>query len=140
MASIPATTSRQLYPGESVVVNEPDLVIVAGSFEVNGAAIPVNVRGKGFQVAYVSPGVFNVTFANAYPMLISAVASVQADTAATLDDLAAQVGVYTASTGVLQLLTNDFVATPALDDEDGPRVNFVAVFHRRSSLSTTYTA
>lgn len=130
-----------LYPGESVVCNEPDLVLVAGSFEVDSTNDVTVVHGTGFQVDRTAAGVFEITMANAYPMLVSCVASVQADTAATLDDFGVSVGTYTPSTGVLELLS--FV--PDTDhtteaDADGPRINFVAVFHRRTSLSIARSA
>lgn len=131
--------SRQNYRG-TTEFNEADFVVVAGSFETDGAAAPVNVKGKGFTVAYNTVGVYDITFTNAYPGLVSCVASVQADTADTLDALAAQVGTYVPSTGVLQVLTywGTDLAAPALADGNGPRVNFIAVFHKRDSLNLTY--
>jgi hypothetical protein len=129
-----------LYPGESIVCNETDFVLVSGSFETAGAADPTNIRGSGFSLTYNTTGVMDLTFANLNMGLVSCVASVQADTADTLDDLGVQVGLYVQATGVLQLLTHDFVATPALADGTGPRINFVALLHRRDSLNITRTA
>lgn len=135
MADVPAgDKERQLYPGESLLVNDVRIVIVAGSFELNGAADVINVRGKGFKVNRTGVGVFDVTFGNAYPMFLGGAVSVQGDTANTLTDLAAQFGTYTASTGLLEIFTYDLIATVALDDEDGPRVSFVAMFYRDDGL------
>ncbi len=138
MAKVPLTASRKLTQAtlEMAII---DPVVICGSFEVDGAADVVLVRGEGFTVDRTGVGVFEVEMAELYPMLTNATASVQADTAATLDDLAAQPGIYDPATGILEILTYDVVATPALTDGDGPRVNFTATFHRRDALKVTHS-
>ena len=134
------TVSRQTYRA-SEEYNEADYIIVAGSFETNGATgnEPVNIRGKGFTVVDGGvTGVYDVTFSNPYPMQVSMVVTVEGDAASTLEDLAAQVGAYNSTTGVQEILTYDVVATPALTAGNGPRVSFVAYFHKRNSLSITH--
>lgn len=106
--------NEKLYPG--ILANENLATVVAGSFEVDGTSAPVNVRGDGFSLSRTGVGVFDITFDNAYPELLSCSVSVQGDTANTLDDLEAQVGTYTASTGLLEIFTytsGDAQTTPA---------------------------
>lgn len=137
--AIPASPSRRKT--RVAEFGGPDYLIIAGSFELDGTNEVTNVKGEGFKVTRTGVGVFDVTVHAAIGKgLISAVATVQADTADTLDDLVAQVGTYTKSTGVLEIFTHDVIATPALDDDDGPRVNFVLVFHDKDSLDVTYTS
>ena len=134
------TASRQTYRA-SEEYNEADYIIVAGSFETNGATgnEPVNVRGKGFTVVDGgTTGVYDVTFTQPYPMSVAMVVTVEGDAADTLEDLAAQVGAYNSTTGVVKILTYDFVATPALAAGNGPRVSFVAYLHKRNTLSVTH--
>lgn len=145
--AIPATPSKRRAVGSAAKMGSQDYLIVAGSFETNDTAEVTNVKGEGFKVTRSGVGVFDITVECAVGLgLISAVASVQADTANTLDDLAAQVGTYTKSTGVLEIFTRDALVTTdaasphALTDGNGPRVNFVAVFHYLDSRDTTYTA
>ena len=132
------TVSRQNYRA-TPEFNESDYVIVAGSFETNGVTTnePVNVRGKGFTVVDGgTTGVYDVTFSNPYPMQVSMVVTVEGDAASTAEDLSAQVGAYNSTTGVQEILT--VVAANTLAAGDGPRVNFVAYFHKRNSLSITH--
>jgi len=138
MATIPATPSRRQYPRS--LFGGPDYIVIAGSFEVDGTNDVTNVKGEGFTVDDSAVGVYTVTFPGCLGKgLISCTATVQADTSATADDLVCQVGVYTKATGVLELLTaSDAFAT--LADGNGPRVNFIAVFHNRDSLDVTYTS
>lgn len=138
--AIPASPSSRRCTGCSSKMGSSDYLIVAGSFELTGASEVTNVKGEGFKVTRSGVGLYDVTFSSAVGLgLISAVATVQADTADTADDLVAAVGVYTKSTGVLELQTaSDAFAT--LADANGPRVNFVAVFHYLDSRDTTYTA
>lgn len=137
--AIPATPSRR--KSRVAEFGSSDYVIIAGSFEVNGTGEVTNVKGEGFKVTRTGVGVFDITVhACIGKGLISCVATAQADTANTIDDIVVQVGTYTKSTGLLELFTHDVVATPALTDLDGPRVNFVAVFHDKDTLDVTYTA
>lgn len=139
--AIPATPSKRAYNAASAHVGSPDVLVIAGSFETNGTAEVTNVKGEGFKVTRSGVGVFDVTVEAAVGKgLISGVVSVQGDTADTLTDLGVETGTYTKATGVLEIFTYDFIATPALTDGNGPRINFVLVFHNRDSLDVTYTA
>lgn len=139
MAKVPSVAAQMRTQGTTEYA-VPDPVVICGSFEVDGTNDVTAVRGEGFQVERTGVGVFEITFKEKFPGLVHVCASVQADTAGTLDDLAAQPGIYNSSTGVLEILTYDVVATPALTDGDGPRVNFHCVFHKRNARAVTYNS
>lgn len=111
-------------------------LIVAGSFETDAGNEPTNVRGEGFTVTYQATGEYIITFPDPYPMLISCVANLQ-DTSET--DSYVEVDSYDSATGILILRVMD-AATNGPVAEDGPRVNFMAVFQPRNQLARTHTA
>lgn len=139
--AIPGSPSRKAHNAASAHFGSPDVLVITGSFETNGTAEITNVKGEGFDVTRSGVGVFDLTIKAAIGKgLISGVATVQGDTADTLTDLGVELGTYTKATGVLEIFTYDFVATPALTDGNGPRVSFVLFFHNRDSLDVTYTS
>lgn len=102
-----------------------DLVEVCGSFVTNGSSAPTVIRGKGFTVSAPSTGVYSITIDRAYPEMVCCVTGFSnGDTTATNDE--AQVGTYTASTGVLTLITESAAGTAA--NLTGPVVHFIAKF------------
>lgn len=116
MANIPAVFGRKLYPGESMVVNDKDYIMVAGSFETNGTSAVTNVKGLGFGVNRTGVGVFDITVKPCIGRGLAAIAvGYQADTADTLDAGDVQVGTYTKSTGVLEIFTRSAAGNTAID-------------------------
>jgi hypothetical protein len=71
--------------------------VISGSFAPNGssALVAANTKGVGFTVAYVSTGLYRITFTNSYGALQSATASLQL---ASGDDKYVQFGTYTPAT------------------------------------------
>lgn len=143
MANIPSVASRQLYPGESLLCNDSDLVLVAGSFEVADDADVTNVRGSGFQVDQGdAEGQWVITFANPYPMLVAAVPGF-IDTNAANDDVVVTFETYNATAGTMVIkASKESAGTLAPDDTNiaGERISFVCIFHRKNSLSVTRTS
>ena len=125
--------SRQKYP--LAQFNEPRPFIVAGSFETDGTNDPTAVRGRGFDVAYQATGEYVITFPDAYPQMISCVGTLEGE--AEVDSYV-EVDSYTPATKtlVLRVLTNAGAAVA----EDGPRLNFIAVFQLSGTLAKTVNA
>lgn len=105
--------------------------VVAGSFAPNGSSALVasstRVTGSGATVAYVSTGLYRVTFTDAYGALLAATATLQL---ATGDDKYCQLGAYSAANKTLDIRVWDVsgaaVADVAADANN--RISFVCVF------------
>lgn len=106
-----------------------DLVMVAGSFELDGTNDPTNKAGFGFDVTRNAQGVFDITLDHKYRELVCFLPGVENASAV---GYAVEAVSYTASTGVLQVRVVNQDGTPATiaSDPDGPRVNFLAVFQK----------
>lgn len=133
---MPGVSTKNTYNNVEGATNQ--MVIVAGSFEVNGTGEPTNVRGDGFTVAYDDVGKHIITFAKTFAsaQLISFVAGWEDEAAGTADDVLPSSEAFDASTnsitvrmGINSVLTND----------DGPRLNFIAVFNKSVTLAKTHT-
>lgn len=133
---MPGVDSKQTYNNIEGFTNQ--MVLVAGSFETNGTGEVTNVRGDGFTVARTAAGKFRVTFAQSFvaAQLISFVAGWEDDASGTADDVLPSSEPFDASTN--SVLIRLAVAS-TLTDDDGPRVNFFAVFNKNQILATTHT-
>jgi hypothetical protein len=130
-------SGRQAYRG-TTEVNEADLTIVYGSWAADGSGGADGVRGKNFTVTDGGTlGVVDVTFTEKYPMLVSMVCTVGQAVPETAQDLTAEVGSYSATTGIIAVTTCTLANVEA-DPADGVRIHFVAAFHKRNLLSKTY--
>ena len=110
-------------------------VTVAGSFICVNGADPTNCRGEGYTVARSAEGVYDITFATSYPLLISCVVSLE-DAATTIGDDTFEVFTAPYAAGALEIRgqlagVNDDLATI--------RVNFVAVFQTDTLEGVTHT-
>lgn len=103
--------------------------VLAGSFAPNGssALVAADTKGLGFTAAYVSTGLYRLTFANAYGALNSATATLQL---ATGDDKYVQIGTYTAADRTLDIRVWDASGGAVADvaANANNRINFVCVF------------
>lgn len=100
-----------------------DLVELCGSFVTAGAAAPSTVTGKGFTVSAPSTGEYSITVDRAYGGLQAAVVSLGGGAA----NAGVKVGTYTASTGVLTVVTEGATRGTAAN-LTGPVVHFVVKF------------
>ncbi len=100
-----------------------DLVELAGSFVTAGASAPATITGKGFTVSAPSTGVYSITVDRAYGGLQAAVATLGGGAA----NAGVKIGAYTASTGVLTIVTEGAVRGTAAN-LTGPVVHFVVKF------------
>lgn len=117
--------SNRNYQGAVVALN-PMVRWIGGSFAPNGSsAIDQSTRlGLGWSVAYTSTGLYTVTFTDAFPNLLCAVASLQLTTG---DDKFLQIGVYSAANKTLQIRCYD-ASGAALADAGAGRINFSCFF------------
>lgn len=104
-------------------------VRVSGSFAPNGSSAisAASNTGKGWTVAYISTGLYRITFADKYPFLISGMAVLQL---ATGDDKYVQLGTYTASSKTLDIRVWDASGAAVADvaANANNRINFDCVF------------
>ena len=103
----------------------PQLKIIAGSFEPNNTGVPVNVKGQGFAITREAVGKFVVTLSDKYNSLLSATATTQLGDA--VDDMICVIGltdVTSAKTVVIWVgeAADTFVATDFASSVT--RVNF----------------
>lgn len=121
-----ASIASKMRNGLTVV--GPGLVMVAGSFQINGGSAPLAVKGKGFTVAFTSTGTWTVTLANAKSCkaIVSTLATMAINSAANVD-VYAQMGACSASAGtfVIRVMTATVATTPATDVSN--RVNFMFI-------------
>lgn len=127
--------TKQTFNNVEASTNQ--LLIVAGSFEMNGSGAVTNVRGEGFTVARSAAGKFVVTFSQTLKadQLISFVSSFEDEASGTADD-----GVCTSEP--FNESTNSVLIRHAVDsvltDDDGPRINFVAAINKLQMLAKTH--
>jgi hypothetical protein len=104
-------------------------VRVSGSFAPNGSSAlsATAVKGKGFTVAYISTGLYRITFADKYPTLISCRLGLQLTTG---DDKVLQMGDYTAASKTLDIRCWDISAAAVADISANAnnRIHFDCVF------------
>lgn len=107
-------------------------VIIAGSFAPAGSNAPTTVEGVGFSVAYTSTGLFTVTFADRYPGLIAAVATLQL---ATAGDQKVEIGSYSEANKTLQIRVWDIgdAAVADVSADANNRINFICFFRNSGS-------
>lgn len=103
--------------------NTQTLVEAIGSFVTAGTSAPSTITGKGFTVSAPSTGVYSITFDRAYPGMAVAVASLAGGAA----NAGVKVGTYTASTGVLTIVTEGTTRGTAAN-LTGPVVHFIVKF------------
>lgn len=120
--------SRNLNPAGSHFTQE--VVSLDGSFAPNGtgAVDAASNRGRGFTVARTGVGAFLVTVADAFPVLLSAQATVQLNAAA---DTVAQIGAVSGRTVAIRTLTAGAAADIAANANN--RVNFSLKFANTSN-------
>lgn len=99
-------------------------VAYSGSFGLNGTGAPVNLRGRGFTVAYTSVGLFTITFNDKFGQLDALIPSIQYKTAAAA---VPQVGLITATTAQVRNLDAAGSVQDIAADADN-RMNFIAYF------------
>ena len=106
-----------------------ELVLVAGSFELDGTNDPRLPAGFGFTATRNAQGVFDITLDHKYRELVAFAPGIENSSAL---GYAVEVVSYTASTGVLQVRIVDQDGSPAViaSDPDGPRVHFFALFQK----------
>lgn len=104
-------------------------VRVSGSFAPNGSSAisAASNKGRGWTVAYISTGLYRITFADKYVTLISAVVTLQQ---ATGGDQFLQLGTYTASSRTLDVRNWDVSGAAVADiaADVNNRINFDCVF------------
>lgn len=131
-------TSRQKYC--SMEIATKGLVIVPGSFRIENTGPDVDdARGDGFSVAAGgATGQYVITFAEKYPMLVSAVATAQ-DIDGANDDVAVTFEPYDASAGTMVVkFSKESAGTLTPADTDDVRINFVCYFQKYTALSVTH--
>jgi hypothetical protein len=102
--------------------------IVAGSFAPAGTGSPTSVKGLGFTVSRVSAGLFRVTVATKYVTLVSAVATIQLDAAASLFT---QIVDADPATGVIDIRVVDVADTETdVSADPSNRINFIFVLSK----------
>jgi len=114
---------------------DEEVKIVAGSFAPDTANAPTTVRGRGFTVARTSTGLFTVTLADTYPLLIAGDVSLQLAAGA---DLIVQLGaIDVASAKTVQIrvwdISDGAVADIAANANN--RINFVLVLKNSAIAS-----
>ena len=94
------------------------------------------MKGLGFSVAYVSPGLFKVTFSDKFNSLISVKATLQL---ASADDKLCQIGEVDIAAKTVQIRVWDKSSTAVRDilADANNRINFVAFF-RDSAVKPEY--
>jgi len=136
MAYIPAVASERLVSIQGAKSPTSDLVLIAGRFTTaNGAAV-TDVVGEGFKVQRDNEGQWTILFTGCIgKKLISCVMSAHSITTTDVEDVFAQPGIYTESTGIMEV--NGAAISAPTTESDIPLsiVSFVAVFHERNSLS-----
>lgn len=106
-------------------------VAYSGSFGFNTTNDPINLKGRGFTVAYDSQGTFTITFNSSFGQLDSISGSIQLASAAARFF---QVGAVDASAGTAVVRNVDNTGTAQDEAVDANnRLNFVAYF-RQSSI------
>lgn len=113
------------------------IVMIVGSFALNGSSSPVaaNNKGKGFSVVRTSQGLFTITLASSALSVLSAWSTLQCAGAAV--DLYPQFGaidVVTALTAVIQMKTGATNTDPPAADANS-RCHF-GFYLATSSLNT----
>ena len=101
------------------------------------ANAPTDLKGLGFTVAYVSSGLFKVTFSDGFNSLVSAKACLQLNTAA---DKLCQIGVVDLTAKTMEIRLWDKSAAAVLDlaaADANNRIHFVAMF-RASAVKPEY--
>jgi hypothetical protein len=128
--------SLQTYNNPEASTNQ--LLVIGGSFEMNGTGAVANARGDGFTVARTAAGKFRVTFAQSFSadQLISFVPGFEDDAAGAADDTLVSSEPFDASTNSVLIRS---AVNSVLTDDDGPRINFVALFNKNQLLASTHT-
>lgn len=122
------------FPKHKAWANNPDVVVIHGSFAPAGAGAPTDQKGRGFTVAHSATGKFTITFTKQYQHMLSAVATVQHNTDNT--DLTAQFGVYTAASRTLVLKTKAAGTNTDITADADNRVNFSVAFQNTTQSAT----
>lgn len=105
---------------------QAEYVIVAGHF-VGGASSGATVTaGEGWSVAGGGSGVYTITFEEAWPTLVSFVASFGASTPANVDTYDCVWDDYSAAAGTIAITTSE-AGTPT-DLAASEYLSFVAIF------------
>lgn len=105
--------------------------VVAGSFAPNGSsalvAADTRVNAGAATVAYVSTGLYRITFTDAYQKLLSATATLQL---ASADDKYVQIGAFTVADKTLDIRVWDASGAGVADvaANANNRINFICVF------------
>jgi hypothetical protein len=121
---------------EIVRTLEGEMVPIMGSFAPDTADPVTSAKGKGYTVAYTSPGTYTVTFTHGWNDLISATATLQL---ASADDKFAQIGTYTAATAsasatlVIRVLDASGAAVAEVAANANNRVNFTCWFRNKAA-------
>lgn len=116
--------SRSYNPGPKHP--NPETVLIEGSVVGNGAASPLaaNQKGRGYSVAWVSTGLYNIVFQDKFPHLLKVVPGLQMGTPAAWRAI---FGTFNASTKTLPVSV--FNAAGALADlTSDDRLHFSATF------------
>lgn len=128
--------NKQLY--DTMLGSTNQMAIIAGSFETNGTSEVTNVRGDGFTAEYVSAGVYRITFSQTWSaaQLISFVPSWEDDAGGSADDTLVSSEPFDDSDNSIDIRC---AVNSVVTADDGPRVNFIAVFQTNLILATTHT-
>jgi hypothetical protein len=115
------------------LLNEPkchgrDLVLIAGSWQLNGTSAVSLVKGSGFSVARSGVGIFDIAWIDSYYEVVSAVTSLEHTTEVASQTTWDAID-PSAKTGQIRLQTSGADA-----DLAAGRVHFQVVF-RKTSLT-----
>lgn len=122
------------FPKHKSWANNPDVVVIHGSFAPAGTGAPTDLKGRGFTVVRDEAGKFTITFTKQYQHLLSAIATIQHVTDST--DFTAQFGVYTAASRTLILKTLVGAVMTDITADANSRVHFSVAFQNTTQSAT----
>jgi hypothetical protein len=120
-------SNREHYP---LVCDSPERVVIAGSFAPNGSSAisaASNKGDRGWSVAYISTGLYRITFDDTYNDLVYFGSKLQLATGA---DQQTQEGTWTSAdrTQDVRVWDASDAAVKDIAADANNRINFVAVF------------